>query len=305
MKLSIIIPVYFNEQNLPGLYENLKENVLAKVEEYELIFVDDGSGDNSYLEMQKLKEKDNNIKLVKLSKNFGSHMAILAGYSVCTGDCATIISADLQDPPEIIIQMFEKWKEGSKVVLAIRQDRDESLFQKLFSNTYYNLVRKFALKNMPKGGFDCSLIDRQVIDILVELKEKNTSIMCQILWCGFTTDTIYYTRRKREIGKSRWTLSKKVKLLIDTMCGFSYFPIRMIETLGVVFTLVSFIWAIFLIWYKTFNNVAVEGWTTLMIVILLSFGLLMMILGVIGEYLWRTFDETRKRPPFIIEKKED
>ena len=209
-KLSVIIPVYFNEMNIPKLYEKLMEVLKNNRFCYEIIFVDDGSQDNSYLELLKVREKDKNIKILKLSKNYGSHTAILAGMSHITGDCVTVLSADLQDPPEIIEKMFEKWLEGNKVVLAVRESREESFLQTFISNTYYKLMQRFALKNMPKGGFDCFLIDKQVCKKVAEMKEKNTSIMGQILWCGFKTEKIYYTRREREEGKSRWTLSKKI-----------------------------------------------------------------------------------------------
>lgn len=303
-KLSILIPVYFNELNLEPTYNKLKEDVLSKLEMYEIIFVDDGSKDNSYEVIQRLQKNDNNIKAIKLSRNFGSHAAILAGLSVATGNCATIISADLQDPPEIIIQMLEKYQMGSKVVLAVRQDREEPLFQKMFSNTYYLMMRKFAIPNMPKGGFDCCLIDRKVIEVLNLMEEKNTTVMGQILWCGFKTDTIYYTRKKREIGKSRWTFSKKIKLLIDSLLGFSYFPIRFISFIGLLFFIISLVWLFYILFRKILIGITVEGWTSLMLVVLFSSGIIMLTLGILGEYVWRAFDAIRKRPPFIIEKED-
>ena len=209
-KISIIVPVYYNQDNLLPLYADLKEKVLTKLDtEYELIFVDDGSKDKSYEVMKDLAKLDKNIKLVKLSRNFGEHSALLAGLSQCTGDCAVRKAADLQEPSEVILEMIKKYKEGNKVVLAVRADREEPVTQKAFSNLYAFLMRKLALHNMPKGGFDTFLIDRQVIDVVVKMQESNTSLMSQILWAGFETATVPYVRKKREIGKSRWTLSKK------------------------------------------------------------------------------------------------
>jgi len=296
--------VYYNEKNIPALYEKLRTTIIEnKNFEYELVFVDDGSGDNSYNELKKLKEKDNNVKIIKLSRNFGSHTAILAGLNHVTGDCTTVISADLQDSPEIILQMLEEWKEGNRVVLAVRQDREEPFLQKLFSNTYYKLMRKYALKNMPNGGFDCFLADRKVIDVIKSIDEKNTTLMGQVLWCGFKTEKIYYIRQKREEGKSRWTLSKKIKLFIDSFLAFSYVPIRFMSVLGVLFSLVAFLFGMFLIINRLVRGIEVQGWTSLMVLFLLVSGIQMVMLGVIGEYLWRTFDESRKRPVFIIEEK--
>ncbi|WP_066315208.1 glycosyltransferase family 2 protein [Bacillus sp. FJAT-29814] len=303
-KLSIIIPVYFNELNIPFLFDKLNQDILTNpAYDHELIFVDDGSGDNSYAELLKLKNRHSKVKLIKLSRNFGSHTAILAGLTYSTGDCATVISADLQDPPEIINRMFEKWKEGNKVVLAVREDREESFSQKLFSNTYYNLMKRYALPNMPEGGFDCFLIDRQVVDILKNIQEKNTTIMGLILWAGFKTEKIYYVRKEREIGKSRWTLAKKIKLFIDSFLAFSYVPIRFMSLIGVIVSFLSFLAGGYLIINKLINGVEVQGWTSLMVVFLFVAGIQMVMIGIIGEYLWRNMDESRKRPVFIIEEK--
>lgn len=301
-KLSIIIPVYYNESNLKPLYEDLKEKVLCKLDNYEIIMVDDGSGDDSWKEMKKLSEVDSNIKLIKLSRNFGSHSAILAGYLNCRGDCAAIKAADLQEPSELLLDMFESWKKGNKVVLAVRSDREESFSQKMFSNLYYWLIRKFAVKTMPKGGFDCFLIDRKVIEVLRLFDEKNSAITLQILWAGFKTDKIYYVRKAREIGKSRWTLSKKIKLVIDSMMGFSYFPIKFISGLGALIFIGTFIYAIYLVISSFAFGISVPGFATLAILVLITFGTIMLTLGILGEYIWRGFDAARNRPPYIVDE---
>jgi polyisoprenyl-phosphate glycosyltransferase len=299
-----VIPVYYNEKNLPFLFEKLNEEIICNPKyEQEFIFVDDGSGDNSYKVLLMLREQHPNVKVIKLSRNFGSHIAILAGLSHATGDCATVISADLQDPPEIINRMYEKWEEGNSVVLAVRSDREESFMQKTFSNTYYKLMRKYALPNMPEGGFDCFLIDKKVVEILKNIEEKNTSLMGQILWIGFKTEKIYYVRKEREIGESRWTLAKKIKLFVDSFLAFSYVPIRFMSITGFIVSILSFLAGIYLVINKFVNNVPVQGWTSSMVIILFVSGMQMIMMGVIGEYLWRNFDESRKRPVFIIEEK--
>jgi dolichol-phosphate mannosyltransferase len=301
-KLSIIIPVYYNKFNLEPLYKDLQEKVLCKLDEYEIIMVDDGSGDNSWEEMNRLAKIDSNIKLIKLSRNFGSHSAILAGYLNCSGDCAAIKTADLQEPSELILDMFQSWQKGNKVVLAIRSDREEGLFQKMFSNTYYWLIRKFVINTMPKGGFDCFLIDRKVIEVLRLFDEKNSAITLQILWSGFRTDKIYYVRKAREIGKSRWTLSKKVKLVIDSMMGFSYFPIKLISGIGAVIFIGTFLYAMYLLISRLIFGISVPGFATLAILVLIAFGTIMLTLGILGEYIWRGFDASRDRPPYIIDE---
>lgn len=301
-KLSIIIPVYYNADTLELLYEDMQEKLLQKLDSYEIVIVDDGSGDDSWNVMNKIMEKNPNVKLVKLSRNFGSHAASLAGLSVCTGDCATVKSADLQEPSELILQMYESWQKGNKVVLAVRSDREEGFFQKLFANTYYWLIRKFALENMPKGGFDCFLIDRKVIEVLKLLEEKNSAITLQILWAGFKIDRIYYIRKKREVGHSRWTLSKKVKLVVDSLVSFSFVPIRFMSVVGFLFFCFSILWGLFVLFGRIFGNIQVQGWTTLMILQLFSSGLIMLTLGILGEYIWRGMDAARNRPVYIIDK---
>lgn len=305
-KLSIVIPVYFNESSLLPLYNDLNDNVLKKLHDYnldyELIFVDDGSKDNSYMVMKELAKLDNKIVLLKLSRNFGEHAAILAGLSQCTGDLAVRKAADLQEPSTLILDMIEKYKEGNKVVLAVRASREEPLVQKCLSSLYASIMRKFALPNMPKGGFDSFLIDRQVIDILVDMKEKNTSLMSQILWSGFSTATVPYDRLKRTIGKSKWTFSKKVKLSIDSLLGFSYFPIRFISFLGLLLSLIAFIGLCFIIFKKVTGSIDVEGYSSIIVILLFGFGIVMLALGILGEYMWRMFDAARNRPPFIIDK---
>ena len=302
-KVSIIVPIYYNELNIPHLYEQMNEKILSRTDfEAEIVCVDDGSKDGSYKALLELREKDDRFKVVKLSRNFGSHTAILAGFAHATGDCMTMVAADLQEPLEIIIEMYEKWKQGKKVVIAVRKDREDGFFQKLFSNTYYSLMQKYALKDMPSGGFDCFFIDKKVRDVLVSMNEKNSSIVGQVLWAGFEMDKIYYVRKKREIGESKWTLSKKIKLFIDSFMAFSYVPIRFISTLGIFISIVGFILAVFLIVNKFMFNVTVQGWTTMMITLLLLSGIQMLTLGVIGEYLWRNFDESRGRPTYIVEE---
>lgn len=302
-KLSIVIPVYFNEGNLFLLYDDIKEKVLDKLNcEYEIVMVNDGSTDGSYSEMLKIAEKDKNIVLVNLSRNFGEHKATLAGLAHCTGTVAVRKAADLQEPSEMILEMYDKYIEGNKVVLAVRADREEGLSQKMFSSIYCGMMRKFALANMPKGGFDTFMISRQVIDILVTIGEKNAPVTEQILWTGFDSAKVYYVRKKREIGKSGWTFSKKVKLAIDSLLSFSYFPVRLISGVGFAFFGAAIIWAIILVIQKIIGYIDVPGYTTLAIIMLLGFGIVMVSMGVLGEYIWRMFDEIRKKPLYVVDE---
>ena len=301
-KISIVIPVYYNSDTLMDLYQDMKEKILGKIGEYELVFVDDGSGDNSWEIMGQIQALDDNVRLVKLSRNFGEHAALLAGLSVCTGDCAVTKQADLQEDSTLILDMYESWKKGNKVVLAVRRFRDESKVKVFFANSHYALVRKFVNKNMPVGGCDCYLIDRKVIEVLQLLDEKNSSLTLQVLWAGFQTDYVYFDRKNREKGKSRWTLSKKVKLVVDSMMSFSYVPIRMMTFVGIFFNICAILLFIsVLVEYFTVGT-PMAGWSSLMCVILCSAGLILLMLGVLGEYIWRALDAARTRPPFIIDE---
>lgn len=302
MKLSIIVPVYFNQDNLKPLYDDIKKKIIDVIGyDYELVMVNDGSKDKSYEVMQELAKNDPHVKIISLSRNFGSHSAVLCGLANCTGDCAVIKAADLQEPTEMILDMVDSWKKGNNVVLAVREGRNEKHTQTFFSNLYYWMVRKTSFPNMPKMGFDVYLLDRKVIDILVDFDERNSALTGQILWSGFRTDCVYYTRLAREIGRSRWTLKKKIRLVTDTLFGFSTLPIKFISFIGCVAFFASIIWALLLIVSKIMGRIEISGWTTLMVFQLFSFGVIMLTLGIIGEYLWRTFDATRNRPPYIIE----
>ena len=305
-KLSIIIPVYYNQDNLVPLYDDLKEKVFEKIDyQYELILVNDGSGDRSYEIICDLSNKDPNVSGISLSRNFGSHAAMLCGLVESTGECAVIKAADLQEPSEMILEMVEEWQAGNNVVLAVREGRDEGYFQTFFANTYYWLVRKFALKNMPKGGFDVYLLDRKVIEVLKNLDERNSALTGQILWSGFKTKEVYYVRQARKIGKSRWTLAKKIRLVMDTLFSFSSIPITVVSSVGIFSFFGALIWAIVVFFLKIFNQITISGWTTLFIFNLFSFGVIMLTLGILGNYLWRTFDASRNRPPYIVEERTD
>lgn len=304
-KISIVVPVYYNSDTLELLYEDMKAKILDKLGEYEIVFVDDGSGDNSWEIMNSLRKKDRNIRCVKLSRNYGEHAALLAGLSACTGDCAVTKQADLQEDSSIILEMYESWKRGNKVVLAIREERRENRLKVFFANLYYALVRKMVNKDMPAGGCDCYLVDRKVIEVLERLDEKNSSLTLQVMWVGFQTDRIYFVRQDREVGKSRWTLSKKVKLVADSIFSFSYLPLRIMMGIGVVFNLAAAILLLSVLIEKFTVGTPIQGWASIMCILLFGFGLLMLMLGIIGEYIWRVLDAARNRPIYIVDEVKD
>lgn len=303
MKISVVIPVYFNQDNLLPLYRDMQGKLFDHTEyEWEIIMVNDGSRDASYEVMQHLAAEDSRIRIFSLSRNWGSHAAILCGLSKCTGDCAVVKAADLQEPTELVLEMVKSWKQGNNVVLAVRKDRQEGKGQTLFANLYYWMVRKTALPEMPEGGFDVYLLDRRVINVLMQLDEKNSALTGQILWGGFKTGKVYYTRLQREIGKSRWTLRKKIRLVSDTLFSFSTLPITIVSLIGTFSCMGALVWAVAVLAFKLMGKIDVSGWTTLFMFNLFSFGVIMLTLGILGGYLWRTFDASRNRPPYIIEE---
>ncbi|MBI1920705.1 MAG: glycosyltransferase [Geobacter sp.] len=300
---SIVVPVYFNELNLPDTIPQLLD-LEEKLPGYrlELVFVDDGSGDRSLEVLLDFQRKyPEKLKVVKLTRNFGSMCAIQAGFTVAGGDCVGMISADLQDPPELFLDMVAHWEKGIKVVFAVRSDRDESRMQKFFSNSYYALLRRFAIPGYPSGGFDFLLIDRQVVDEVNRIHEKNTNIMSLIFWLGHGHVMLPYVRRSRAKGKSRWTLGKKIKLFIDSFVAFSYVPIRLLSAIGLLVAASAFLYGGFVFYAWWFSKIEVKGWTPLMILLAFTAGIQMTMLGVLGEYLWRTLDESRKRPSYVID----
>ena len=302
-RVSIVIPVYQNELNIAPTYQALKSE-LEKLSffEFEIVFVNDGSTDNSWHELLQVYNADpEHITLINLLRNFGQVPAMLAGFANATGDCVIAMSADLQDPPVLILEMIEEWKRGHKLVVATRESRRDGYLNRLTSQMFYRLMRKFAIPNMPVAGYDFFLIDRSIVELLLQMDERNPFLQGQILWMGHPPKLIHYERRKRELGKSQWSLSRKIKYFIDGFVAYSFFPIRLVSVIGIfVFFFGLILSAIIVVQTILFGTKSV-GWSSLMVALLTLNGLQMMMIGVMGEYLWRNFDETRKRPLYLIE----
>jgi dolichol-phosphate mannosyltransferase len=251
-----------------------------------------------------LAARDPRVKVLRFSKNFGSHKAFTAGLEHCTGVAAVILAADLQDPPETIPQLVAKWREGAKVVWAVREDREgESLATRLLSRLYYFLMRRMAEVRPPRKGADFLLLDRVVVAELRKAPEKHTSLLSLIQWMGFDQAEIVYTKAARHSGRSNWTLSKKLKLAVDSFVSFSYVPLRLASACGLLFAFSGFLYAAVIAVRAIALGSPVQGWSSLMCVLLIVSGVQLVILGILGEYLWRTFDEARGRPRYIVEKR--
>lgn len=302
-KLSIIVPVYYNEGSLPHLYtevSRLEGMLLERGLALELILVDDGSKDGSYAALKKIQEQRPATRVVKLARNFGAYHAIKAGLSLVTGDCFTYLAADLQDPPELILEMIERWKKGSKYVVCTRSDRHDPPVSKFFAGLYYKLLRAMVMKNYPEGGFDLALMDKAMLPYL-QGSGRNINLALFAYWLGFKPDFIPYERRERKHGKSRWTFSKKFTLFLDSLLGFSIIPIRVMSFIGVVVSFLSFAYGIFVVINAMLGKIPIKGFSATIALTSFLLGLVILMLGIIGEYVWRIHTEVNNRPEYVIE----
>lgn len=304
MKISFVIAVYHNEGTISKTYEKIRavfSNELS-LYDYEIIFVDDGSKDGSLQEILGLKEDDSRIKVVTFTRNFGQISAVSAGFKETTGDVVINISADLQDPVELAPQMVEKWQEGAEIVICHRIARSDTLLEKLFSRMAYAVLR-ISLPQIPSGGFDFLLMDRKVINAFNLIDMRHRFFQGDMLWAGYRTSFIPYTRLKRTVGKSQYSFAKKLKFFLDAILDTSYLPIRLISLVGLIISALGVLYSsiITVAWLR--DGTPFSGWAPIMILILLIGGMIMVMLGVIGEYVWRISEDVRGRPNYVIRDK--
>ncbi len=305
MKLvSFVVPVYRNEKAVSLTYEKIRSVFATTLSQYdyEIVFVDDGSDDGSLPELVGLRNADPRVKIITFTRNFGQMAAMLAGFKQASGDAIINISADLQDPVELIPQMLQRWAGGSEIVICYRTDRADTMASKLFSHMAYSLLR-VSIPQIPPGGFDFVLMDRKVLDTFNAIDVRNRFFQGDLLWSGYRTSFIPYVRLKRTIGRSQYNFWKKTKNFIDAFLDASYFPIRFISAAGVVTSLAGAIYSLTVVGSWLMGATPFSGWAPLMMVILFIGGLIMIMLGVIGEYVWRVYDEVRKKPNYVIRDK--
>jgi polyisoprenyl-phosphate glycosyltransferase len=301
--LSVVVPCYNESMNIPIFYERLCAVLDGEGIEWEMIAVDDHSRDDTFEVAARLAQHDQRVCAIRLARNVGSHIAVMCGLEHSRGAIAVMMSADLQDPPEIIPQMLESWRGGDQVVWAVRSAYEgRTASESLFSRIYHTMmVRIVGNDHLTSEGADFFLIDRVVVDALTQYREGNLSLFAILAWLGFRQGTLSYTKEKRKHGSSGWTLRKKLKLFIDSLTAFSYFPIRFMSVFGTIVALVGCIYA-FVVIVNYVIGVPGEGWTSLMVVVLVIGGLQIAMLGVLGEYLWRSLDESRRRPRYNVER---
>jgi len=304
--ITVIIPIFNEYEGIPFLVESLNEffrqnrNLQAEV-----IFVNDGSRDNSVERLVSMNHETYRARVISFSRNFGSHAALRAGISHASGDYICFNYADLQDPLELIIRMKDLMDQGNDIIWAQRESTKVPWGEKMFSKFYASLMKKFAFKNFPEKGFDIVMFNKKVAAEVNKNVEANSSIFLQILGMGFRQTDITYKKRERQTGVSKWTLSKKIKLFIDSFVAFSYAPIRFVTIVGITFFFVGIAWAVYIIVRKLVFDDLAAGWPAMMSILMIGFGITNISLGIIAEYLWRTLDASRKRQVFIIDDIKD
>jgi dolichol-phosphate mannosyltransferase len=303
MDISVIIPIYNEEGNIPLLHERLTKVMQGIGVEYELVFVNDGSVDKSMELIKELNKKDSNIKYIDLSRNFGHQIAVSAAIDKVQGDAVVIIDADLQDPPELIKEMYAKMKEGFEVVYAKRKKRaGESFFKLLTAKVFYRLMSKITNFEIPVDTGDFRIMHRKIVEILRIMPEKSKYLRGQIAWMGFNQTYVEYDRGARHKGETGYPFKKMLSFAIDGITSFSNFPLKLITYFGFIASFIAFIVIIYALYSWYFLDSTNAGWTSTMVSILFIGGVQMIAIGVIGEYLSRMNNNVKNRPLYIIKE---
>ena len=299
--LSIVLPAYNEEQNIANTVKVLSGLLEENKIDYELVFVSDGSKDSTFAEVVKAAESNPRVKGAEFSRNFGKEAGIFAGLEMTSGDAVVVMDCDLQHPPEVIPKMWERWKDGVEVVEGIKESRgEESLGYKLSAGLFYKIMSKLIKMDM-NASSDYKLLDRKVVDVLLDLPERNTFFRALSFWAGFRTESVYYRVQERQFGESKWSFWSLMKYAISNATSFSTLPLQLVTIMGMVsilFSVILFVQTLF----RFLTGTAVEGFTTVILLILIIGGFLMLSLGIIGHYIARIYEEVKGRPKYIISK---
>ena len=299
--LSVVLPAYNEEQNIANTVKALSHVLEENQIPYELVFISDGSVDGTYEEIEKAAASNPHVKGAQFSRNFGKEAAIFAGLELTSGDAVVVMDCDLQHPPAVIPQMWKMWQDGVEVVEGIKSSRGkESLFHRMSAGLFYKLMSKLIKMDMSASS-DFKLLDRKVVNVLLELPERNTFFRALTFWAGFRTESVAYEVQERQFGESKWSFFSLMKYAVTNATSFSTLPLQLITVMGMVMILFSVILAIQTM-VKYLMGTAVEGFTTVILLILIVGGFLMLSLGIIGHYLARIYEEVKGRPKYIIGK---
>ena len=299
--ISIIIPIYNEENNIHLLHESLTSVVSKISSSYELIFINDGSRDNSLSIVKAIAANDQHVYYINFSRNFGHQIAVSAGLDYCTGNTVAIIDADLQDPPELIQEMHQKMKEGFEVVYAKRKSRDGENFMKKFTaKIFYRTLARITSVEIPVDTGDFRIMDRKIVDVLKHMPEQQKYLRGQIPWIGFRQTYVEYDRKERHAGETGYTYRKMMRFAIDGITSFSTAPLKFATASGFVVSFISFIWILYALYSRFIIKDYVQGWTSIMIAVLFIGGVQLICIGIIGEYISRMSANIRNRPLYVI-----
>ncbi len=301
MKTSIIIPIYNEEGNINNLYQRLT-NVLSELNStIEYIFINDGSKDKSIDLIKSLAQNDSNVKYINFSRNFGHQIAVTAGLDKASGDRIVIIDADLQDPPELILEMYKKMDEGYEVVYAKRKARKGESWLKLFTaKMFYRILKSITSVNIPVDTGDFRIMDRKIVDVLKEMPEQQKFLRGQISWIGFNQTYVEYERDERFAGETGYTYKKMIRFALDGITSFSNFPLKFASICGFIVSGIAFIVMLYALYSRFISKDYIEGWTSIIISVLFLGGIQLISIGIIGEYISRLSSNVRNRPLYII-----
>lgn len=304
--ISFVIPVYRNERAITLTYQKIKGALASDLSayDYEFVFVDDGSDDGSLAELLRLRDADPRVRIISFTRNFGQMAAILAGLKGAAGDLVLHLSADLQDPVELIPRMVRDYENGSEMVIGHRAERADKWTSRVTSRLFYRIIR-MSFPQMPSGGFDYVLMARRVVDSFNQFEVRNRFFQGDLLWMGYKTTFIPYTRAKRTIGRSQYTFAKRLKNSLDAILDSSYLPIRFISVAGAITAFLGFLYALNIAYTYFRHGTPFTGWAPIMILLLMIGGVLMLMLGIIGEYVWRIYDEVKRKPNYVVRETYD
>ncbi len=298
---SIVIPVFNEEEGLDALFNRVSKVIDGIDESCEVVLVNDGSRDRTGEIIDGFHRKDSRFKAVHFSRNFGHQVAITAGMEHTNGSTVSIIDGDLQDPPELIPEFIAKWKEGFEVVYGVRRSRKgEGYFKLLTAKIFYRVIRSLTHLDIPVDTGDFRLVDRKVADAFLRLRERHRYVRGLVSWVGFRQTGIYYDRAQRGAGETHYPLKKMIKLAFDAVASFSFFPLRLATAIGFFASVMAFLVGIWALYAKYGAKQAIPGWTSLVLISLFLGGTQLFCLGMVGEYVARTFDEVRNRPLYLV-----
>ena len=300
--LSIILPAYNEEQNIERTEKTLSGLLEKEGIPFELLFISDGSADGTYEEVCRLAKRDKRVRGAEFSRNFGKEAAIFAGLELALGDACIVMDCDLQHPPEVIPEMYRLWQEGFEVVEGIKKSRGkESVFHGMFAGMFYGIMSRMMRMDM-RSSSDFKLLDRKVVNVLLGLGERNTFFRALSFWAGFRSAKVEYEVQERAYGSSKWSFRSLIRYAVSNVTSFSTIPLQMVTVMGMVSILFSVILAVQTL-VKYLMGTAVEGFTTVILLILIIGGFIMISLGIIGHYLARIYEEVKGRPRYIIRRR--